>query len=314
MKFLKQVILFFAASIAPAIGAVDLPPLFSVGGQLDDVSTVLPTENNFEFWRITPKRAGHVNLRDNDGNQFGVATNPIIVAQGNSLGAMFFSDITTAANAQVIVNRTPYTEQTTDARRSIKSSSTSDAFGGTGAITVHLHYFNSNLTGLLTETITLNGTTCVQTTASNIAFIESIEVISTGSTKSNVGTLTLSSNNTCGGTTIGTVAPTNNRTLWGHHYIASGKICNITGISVSHSGTTVGSGGVFSIFAIESPISSSPSIQISDFIRLYGQSSTFSRTYSSPIKVIGPAKILVQVTPETTSSTVYRTAVDFYEQ
>lgn len=77
MNFLKQAILFFTASATSVVGAADLPSLFGVGGQLDDVSPVSAVEDKFEFWRITPKRAGHVNLRNQAGVEIGTDTAPI---------------------------------------------------------------------------------------------------------------------------------------------------------------------------------------------------------------------------------------------
>jgi hypothetical protein len=57
----------------------------------------------------------------------------------------------------------------------------------------------------------------------------------------------------------------------------------------------------------------SPEKQYSDFIRLYGQSSTIVRTYLTPIQIQGPARITLYVTPESTSALTYRSAIDFYE-
>ena len=87
----------------------------------------------------------------------------------------------------------------------------------------------------------------------------------------------------------------------------------LTGISVSHNGTVVGSGAVFILKAKMLAVATAPEHQISDFVRLYGQSSTFSRAYNSPIAVAGPARVTVFVTPESTSNLVYRAAIDFNE-
>jgi len=283
------------------------------GGIYQDTSPTL-TAGQVGVSRMTPHRGLHVNLRDSSGVEFATATNPLIIAPANSLGSLKFGDVTTAATTQVSVRRTAYTEQTTNAQRSIQSANANDTAAGTGARTVLITYFDQTGAGPFTETITLNGVTCVATVSSTIAFIEKMEVLTVGSTGSNVGILTLRATNACGGATIGTIAATDKRTFWAHHYVASGKVANITGVSVSHNGTTVGSGGVFLLRAAPIPSANQVEAQISDFIRLYGQSSTFSRVYSSPIKVTGPARITFFVTPETGSSTVYRGSMDFYEQ
>jgi hypothetical protein len=238
----------------------------------------------------------------------------LVTSALTGFGANFtFGDITTAALTRVLVNRTAYTEQTTNAQRSIASASANDTAAGTGARTVKITYFDQTGAGPFTETVTLNGITYVNTVATNICFIEQIDVITAGSTGSNVGILTLKAATAGGGATIGTVNATNNQTFWTHHYVATGKTCNITGISSGHNGTTVGSGALFTLNAQPIGVANAVETQVSDFVRLYGQTSTFSRNYTSPIKVVGPARIRAYVTPETASSTIYRCAFDFFE-
>ncbi len=229
-------------------------------------------------------------------------------------GADFnFGDVVSASTAIKLVRRTTYTEPTANAQRSFASSSANDSAAGTGARQLVLTYFDVNGLGPFTETITMNGTTAVNTVATNICFIEKIIVTQVGSTGSNVGIITLYAAVAAGGGAVWTIAATNNQTISAHHYIASGKTANITGISCSHNGTTVGSGGVFTMFYKVITGTNNPTIQVSDFVRLYGQSSTFSRVYQSPIKLAGPARIEMRVTPETSSSTTYRSAFDYFQ-
>jgi hypothetical protein len=238
----------------------------------------------------------------------------LVTSAITGFGADFtFGDITAAALTRVLVKRTTYTEQTTNGQRSIASASVNDTAAGTGARTLKITYFDQTGAGPFTETMTLNGTTRVNTVATNICFIEQMEVLTAGSTGSNVGIITLFTLPTAGGTAIGTIAATNNQTFWAHHYVATGKICNITGISCGHNGTTVGSGALFTINALTIGLANGVESQVSDFVRLYGQTSTFARNYASPIKVAGPARLQVYVTPETASSTIYRAAFDFFE-
>ena len=224
-----------------------------------------------------------------------------------------FGDVTLAAATLALVRRTAYTEQTTNAQRSIASSSANDTAAGTGARTVRIVYYDQTGAGPFSETVTLNGTSFVNTANTNICFIEDIFVATVGSTGSNVGIITLKAATAGGGATISTINATDNQTFYAHHYVATGKTCNITGISCSHNGTTVGSGGVFILRAKDLSTAAAVNSQVSDFVRLYGQSSTFSRNYASPIRVNGPAIITMYVTPETSSSTVYRGAFDFFE-
>lgn len=236
---------------------------------------------------------------------------PIVLATNPT--SFTFGDVTLAAIAQAVVRRTAYTEQTSNAQRSIASSSVNDTSAGTGARTVLITYFTATFTGPFTETVTLNGTTYVNTVASDICYIESIKVLTAGSGGVNAGILTLKAATAGGGATIGTVNTGDNQTYWAHHYIPTGKISYITGMSVSHNGTTVGSGGVFIVKAKDLSTANAVERQITDFVRLYGQASTFARIYQSSIKVTGPARLIVYVTPETSSSTVYRASIDYNE-
>lgn len=283
-------------------------------GQLDDTSTTAATEDNLAPVRITAQRAAHANLRDTSGNAIGVAGNPLITgnALSTSNSAIAFGDVTTSATTTTIVRRTAYTEPGAAAAFSIKSSSASDAAAGTGARTIVITYADASVTALNTETVTLNGTTCVNSVTTNAKFFEEIAVATVGSTGSNVGIVTLYTGTGCT-TVVGTVAATDNEVFWAHHYVPTGKICNITGLSVSHNGTTVGSGAVFLIRATQLGVSGAVDDQVGDSHRLYGQSSTVARTYASPVRVSGPARVSVFVTPETASSTVYRASIDFFE-
>lgn len=238
----------------------------------------------------------------------------LIVTALTGFNANFsFGDTTTAAATTVPVRRTTYTEQVSNAQRSIISASASDAAAGTGARTVTITYLDSTCAGPFTEVVTLNGITAVNTVATNICFIEKIQVTTVGSNASNVGIISLKAATAGGGATIWTIAAADNQTFGAHHYIPTGKTCNITGVSSGHNGTTVGSGALFVLKSLPIGVANAVEVQVTDFIRLYGQSSTFSRAYTSPVKVTGPARLISYVSPETTSSTIYRSAFDYFE-
>jgi hypothetical protein len=237
----------------------------------------------------------------------------LIVTALSGYGASFnFGDIATAATATVAVRRTPYNEPTVTGQRSFASSSANDTAAGTGARSLTLTYIKSDGSGPFTETINLNGTTGVNTVATDILFVERIVVETVGSGGVNAGIITMYTSINKGGTVIGTIAVGNNQTYWAHHYIPTGKVCNITGVSCGSTSTTVGSGGLFFLRG-QKLFNGNPDNQISDFIRLYGQSSTFSRVYQSPIKIAGPARLTLFVTPESTTAQTYRGAFDFFE-
>ena len=240
----------------------------------------------------------------------------IVTSAITGFGAAFtFGDVVSASTALKAVRRTTYNEQTTNAQRSFSSSDVDDdgSPADTGARKLHITYLDSTGAGPFDEVITLNGTTCVATVATNIAFVEHIEITTVGSTGSNEGTLTMFVDSSCGSGTIGTIEANSRQSFWAHHYVPTGKIANVTGISAGHNGTTVGSGAVFVLKAKNLTVADSVEDQVSDFVRLYGQSSTFSRNYASPIKVTGPSRLVLYVIPESASTFTYRAAIDYFE-
>lgn len=147
---------------------------------------------------------------------------------------------TSSGNVLTVIRATAYTEQTTNAQRSVLSSSTSDTSAGVGARTIKITYYDQNLLGPFTETVTLNGTSSVNTAATNICFIEKIEVVTVGSSLSNVGTITLKAATAGGGATIGTIAAGDGTTWWCHHYVGSNKVMQLISVDVSIHGSASG--------------------------------------------------------------------------
>jgi hypothetical protein len=222
-------------------------------------------------------------------------------------------DILTSALGTYAVRRGTYNEQSSNAQRSIASSNANDTAAGTGARTVTITYYTATFTGPFTETLTLNGTTAVNTVATDICYIEDIEVATVGSTGSNVGILTLYVSTGGAGGTLATVTATSNQAHFCHHYVPTGKTAHITSQWAGHNGTAAGSGATFIIRAKSLNVANAAEVQISDTFRLYGQSSSVQRNYGTPIRVAGPARLVTYVLPESTSSINYRASFDFYE-
>lgn len=239
---------------------------------------------------------------------------PVTLAPANSTAGFSFGEVNTAALTATTVRKTTYTEQASNAQRSIVSASANDTAAGTGARTVKITYLDSSGNGPFTETVTLNGVTAVNTIAINICFIEKMEVVTAGSGGVNAGIISLKATTGGGGATIGTIAAGDNATRWAHHYVPVSTTCSITSLWAGHNGTVVGSGGVFFIKALTIGVANSVDQQVTDSFRLYGQSSSIQRTYGTPIKITGPTRLVVWITPESSSSLIYRASFDYYEQ
>ena len=72
----------------------------------------------------------------------------------SGFGADFaFGDVTSTTTTIKTVERTTYTEQTTNAQRSFASSSANDTAAGTGARTIKITYYDASGNGPYTETV-----------------------------------------------------------------------------------------------------------------------------------------------------------------
>ena len=223
-----------------------------------------------------------------------------------------FGQVTLAATAEVILRKATYTEQTSNAQRSIVSSSANDSSAGTGIRTVKIIYFTATGTGPFEETVTLNGTTAVNTVSSTICYIDKMIAVTVGSGGVAAGNITVRSTAGGGGVAIKQISTGDLQSFDAVHYVATGQTLYITGLSTGHNGTTVGSGARYRIRKQTLNLANQPLIQVSDFVRLYGQSSTNTRIYQSPIIIAGPAKVELWVAPETTSSTIYYGSFDYF--
>lgn len=236
----------------------------------------------------------------------------VTVSAGSAASRKGFCDgrIILASTAITPVRETTYTEQTTNAQRSIASASASDAAAGTGARTVKIVYYDQTMAGPYEETITLNGTSYVNTVATDICFICKMEVLTVGSGGTNAGIITLKAATAGGGATIWTIAVGSGQTFGAHHYVENGKNCYITGF---HGGIKGADTTGFVLKKAQPTVANSFEKQISDQLRVMS-SGAFFRSYDTPIVVAGPARITAYVVSDSTSSRTYYASFDYYEQ
>lgn len=251
-----------------------------------------------------------------DGQQAAIQVDQngrIVTSAITGFGADFrFGDVVLSSVTTAAVRRTAYTEPAASAAFSIKSSSASDTSAGTGARTVQITYYDGSASSLSTETVTLNGTTCVNSVTTTAHYFEKVNVLTVGSGTSNAGTLTFYTGTGCS-TTVGTIGIGENQTFWAHHYVPTGRVSNITGLSAGSTSAATGNGSVYVIKSTSLATANAAEVQVGDFHTLFGQSSTVSRVYSSPIKVTGPARVVAYVTTLNGSTITYRSAIDFFE-
>ncbi len=271
-------------------------------------SNISLSDGAFPFRKATIKASGQTPLSSDLALVVALSPNsqPTLPSSGSKFT---FGDVTTTTTSQVSVERTVYTEQLSNSAMTLVSTSTVDTSAGTGARTVMVTYLDSTGAGPFTVNFILNGMLPVTASVSNMCFIEKITVLTSGVGAANAGTLTLKA----GAVTVGTINVGDNQTFWAHHYVPVGKITYVSGFSVGSTSTTVGAGSVFVLKASTPTIATSIEIQISDFHTLYGQSSTATRNYNSPIQIVGPARIRAYSTSSSSTSITYRAAFDYID-
>lgn len=237
----------------------------------------------------------------------------VTTTPSSAVPSLSFGDIALAAITTAALYRTPYTEQSANFTGSIASSSASDAAAGTGARTVRVYYVDSTGATAGTEDVTLNGVSFVNLATATKCFIEKVEVLTVGSTGSNVGILTLKAGLAGAGATICTIAATDNRTFLAHHYVVTGKTANVTGILIGSNVTNTAGSCIGFLRAKQIGVANAVEKQISDGITVAGLDSSVFRSYGSQIQVVGPARITLYVTTATGSAFNYRGSFDSYD-
>jgi hypothetical protein len=207
--------------------------------------------------------------------------------------------IGTSATSGVAIRATAYTAQGVNAQRSFVSTSTHDSSAGTGAQTVTLNGLNTSFAAV-SETVTMNGTTAVNTVGTTYAFIENMVVATVGTTGGNVGTVEIFTATAGGGSIWGSIAAQDNQTFWAHHYVPSGVICYILAFSA---GATVVAGQT-NINHQGNPLSTNtPQLQIGVTIMHVG-AGAWDHDFNVPLGVAGPDLIwLVERPIAVTAST-----------
>ena len=223
-------------------------------------------------------------------------------------------NVSTNGLGKVLVTQTAYVEQTAGAQRSVSSSSANDTSAGTGARTIKITYYTLTagvIAGPLTETITMNGTTAVNTVGTNICFIEKMEVLTVGSVGANVGTISLFASTAGGGGTIMSMPLTLNTTRTAHHYVPDGSRCLLYDFFFQNDAIS----GNNSRFAVEvvNPASVNNAERPVIWVRVDGRSSGNVNASKTPLAVTGPARINIYVSPANTA--VQESTVDLrYEE
>lgn len=123
-----------------------------------------------------------------------------------------------------------YIPPATPIQMQVVSTSASDGVGGTGALTVHIHYLDTNY-NTRSMLMTMNGTTPVLTVPTNILRVNNFHVNSVGSSGAAVGTISLQA--VGGAVTYGVISATHNRARMPMFTVPAGMVGYIKSWQVS---------------------------------------------------------------------------------
>lgn len=112
----------------------------------------------------------------------------------------------------------------------VSSTSADDAAGGTGIRSVEIHYLDGILTQQYEE-VTLNGTTPVNTVATDIRFIQCTHVVTFGSSPEAAGEISVQ--DTTGTTTYSKIAQGDTRCASSARMVPANKVCFVAGATGS---------------------------------------------------------------------------------
>jgi hypothetical protein len=205
----------------------------------------------------------------------------------------------TSATTGKAIRATTYTPQGTNAQRSVNSTSASDASAGTGAQTVTVNYLDNGMV-VHAETVTLNGTTAVNTVGTNWALLENMVVATVGSGGGNVGAIQVWTATGGTGSIWGSIAASDNQTFWAHHYVPAGVTCYLLSTTV---GATVVAGQT-NVNHSGNPLAAGiPQMQVGVTI-MHVAAGCWDHPYQVPLGLPGPDLVfLVEKPVSATAST-----------
>jgi hypothetical protein len=226
-----------------------------------------------------------------------------------------FGNLTSLSASEVLVSARAYAEQASQAQRSVKSSSAQDAPAGTGAKKVRILYLDSAY-ALKSEDVTLNGTTAVNTVATDVRFIEAFIVIEGAAAAGAIEIFTAING---GGSAFCGIGLGTTDAFLCHHYVPAGKTCYVSGwgatvndeAALKLNGTAIfdAVNRVPIILDLENLFASNPTPPTR--ISFY---SAFEEERDAPLVVTEKNRIWVTVVPNQATTTTTRGYLDLWEE
>ena len=193
-----------------------------------------------------------------------------------------------------------WNEQSSGAQRSLVSDSAQDAPTGTGARKVLLSYISSLDGTRKQEVIALNGTTAVNTVATDIKWIDDMKVIDAGAGNFADGTISIMSSTAGSGSVVAQITPGENKLRAGVIYCPIGKTIHISRVT-----GTSNDKGYFEILVWRDYSSNGGSTSIPEIVmHHYYEKKVSDYDLPAPIRIDGGQKMEVYVTSLTAGAFV----------
>ena len=313
-----------------------LPSRALVGGEAISITTTQRTQNDGAFARLADQQIEKSNaamgqtfayLKAFDSitgksrnisahSSEGGGTSLDVVMNIPGVGGTLRGRVVTNSTSEVPVRSTAYVEQTSGAQRSIASTSANDAAAGTGARSVRITYYTLSggvVGGPFTEDVTLNGTTPVNTVATDIALIEQIRLVTAGSGGVAAGIIQLFTGTSGGGSVFASIAAGVRETFYAHHYIPSGRTMFITD---AYASSTASQGNVQTFVARRQrfDLANAAEVIVIDGLEVQGSGGANQVLFTTPRTVRGPARLTWYVTPQNSNSATQKLASSYHEQ
>ena len=215
----------------------------------------------------------------------------------------------TSATTTVPIMSTTYTPPGANAQRSVVSTSANDSASGTGARSVTINYLDASM-ALHQETITLNGTTAVNTVGTNWAFMEGSFLSAVGSGGTNAGTINFWTGTGGTGSIWASIAiDGSNQTNYCHHYVPTGVTCYIS-TCIGGSFATV---GTCYLLHTGSPLTANLPMLPAGPTLMHAAGVPTSWTFRSPVAVPGPDRIIMYVKPQAATADATLGNFEYFE-
>lgn len=251
-----------------------------------------------------------------DGTAVAVSGSGSIMTAGGSSGSLEVREayLTSSSTATSVARSSLWNDPGSAGQRGVVSSNSNDSSGGTGARTVRITYYPGDGTGPLTEDVTMNGTTAVSTTATDIRFVESVEVLTVGSNGAPVGDIDVTQNTNGTGTVLSRMNTGENRTYYAQHWIPSGTTMNLTAIYLgSLAASQSGTPGRVLGRRQASLTANSAVVDVIFTPRTAPDLPTVTVPYDPPLQLAGPQMFNLWIRADSNTNTEWFVGFSFYD-